>query len=910
VAKKTLKSAKKNKPSRGSVASSPVLSAPQQQLFNQGVAAHRAGQLGAAAQAYQALLQQCPNHADSLHLLGLVCQASGDNHTAITLVRQAIAVNGNVAAYHFNLGVLLQAVEENATAIEAYRKAIRLNSDYLQAYENLAVAQQDAGEYRAAQQTCELALKLNPNSLIALRNLATLMFRNGDSHVALALFDRALAISPADPELHEKRAACYLRLGQYAQGWAEYRWRFSNHQTWLDASTLRSTGLRHAVREDLSGRRILLSSEQGLGDQLMFASCYDDILKDTHNLVIEQSPRLVPLVQRSFPRARVVAVGEYDPRELDCQLRAGDLPGWYRNCAEDFSGQAYLRACEEKTAAWKARLDGLPGLKIGISWRGGREARAAVARSIPLKNWQTLFKASDASFIALQYDMDEAESALVENTPALHRFDELDLRNDIDALAALISALDLVISVDNTTIHLAGALGQTTWALLPRGPDGRWQDGCDNSVWYKSLRLFRNPSAEHSGWQGVFRQVSAELEAFRPVVADALPAVEGPGVVSGSVSSPAGERVLLLNDTSDWYHWGCSATSLAIHHQLRQRFSRVDSLPIALGNKLNGLPQQAAQFDDDAVYLTFTQSNPELHAMMANTDVVVINGEGSLHGFNLTSAGLLYLAYIAATRYRKPVHIINHSCYPADNDLSATGEVVDFYRRIYQEMTTVAIREPVSYRLMEKMGIGVEQSFDCLPLFVEQCCETGAIDDTWMTWQSAGPVVLAGCVNWQGSGGRLGIPLLAELARQLHQQGRRVQVLVGTSASMALDDIDFVRQFKAAAGEAFELVFAATELDWLRCIASASALVSGRFHHSIAAAFLGTPLLVAHSNTPKISGLLELLDMEDALLDLGEAALPPLLEKLDRRLQDGSAYLLAATRRAELIDKGMKNFGF
>ncbi|WP_295870984.1 tetratricopeptide repeat protein [uncultured Zhongshania sp.] len=877
---------------------SQVLPATAQTLFQQALHHHKQGQLNAAAQGYQKVLAEFPGHADSLHLLGLVAQSLHNPAQASALIEQAIKLSPKIAQYHFNHGVVLQGLSNDQAAIDAYRNAIRLKPDYQQAYENLGVALQDSGSDEAALKAYQQALEQNPHSVLALKNLGTLYFKSSHTALSLQCFEHALRLSPVDPELRLKRSGSLLRLGQWQKGWREYRWRFSE-QSFLESNPPRSTGLPHAEKFNIAGRRVFVGSEQGLGDEVMFASCFSDLISSAASCVLECDPRLVPLWARSFPSAEVIAKGELDPHGLDSFISAGDLPMHFRQDDADFSGRAYLKPDSEKYAHWQGRLQELTGkLKVGICWRGGVEARAVKERSIDLKYWRPLLKHKDVSVVNLQYRCESEE--LKQLGEHIHTFADLDTYADIDGLAALMSNLDLVISVDNTTVHLAGALGVPVWVLLPCGPERRWTDDSDDSVWYQSARLFRKQGGAKDGWRDVMARLVAALDEFTPPQRDErdLIRVEREAKADVLVSDGA-KTCVLVNDTSNWYHWGCSGTSLSIHRALRRNGYRVDGLPIAMTQNLPALPQSPDDFDSEEVYANFAEHNSRLLARLAKADVLVINGEGSLHGGGMVPVGLLYIAHIGKTRLRKTVQIINHSCYPQDGDLATDGPLNTLYQRVYQQLDYVAVREPVSFRLLQSLAIPCVQSFDCLPLFIETFAELRSKTVTDKPY-----ILLTGSVAWAEA---IAEPLSHFLQLQI-ANGYGIKILIGASAFLAADDVAFAQWMQRSAAGQFELHIADTERQWLECIANAELLVSGRFHHSIAAACLDTPFIVTESNTPKVLGLLELLGMSNALLKTDQDFVTNLHAMAEQRLRDPASYVLAAERRAMLLSLADNNF--
>lgn len=355
---------------------------------------------------------------------------------------------------------------------------------------------------------------------------------------------------------------------------------------------------------------------------------------------------------------------------------------------------------------------------------------------------------------------------------------------------------------------------------------------------------------------------------------------------------------LLVNDTSAWYHYGCSCTSLGIHSELRKRWPAVRSLPIHRVAMLGELPATVEEFDDDARFARFSSAHPDVIECIENCEAVYINGEGTMHGLGAQAVALLYIAYIAKRRCDRPVHMINHSCFPDGTAQFSAGPAQALYKKVYEILDFVAVREGLSARLLGEMGIAARQSFDCLPLFLDARYDHGrkAPGDT---------VVIAGSVAWAGSEvvGRLG-----RFVEAMQKADYSVKVLVGADSLIAGDDVQFTEGLKRVLGSRFELLAARSELEWLGAIADAALLVSGRFHHSIAAAFVDTPFVVMESNTPKIAGLLQMLESE-SFLSIAEADLAGALEDRARaRLARPGQFLVPDEIKARLLGLSRNNF--
>jgi polysaccharide pyruvyl transferase WcaK-like protein/Flp pilus assembly protein TadD len=882
--------------------------AANEQLLQQAVRLHQQGQLDEAEAIYRQILRAEPSHHAVLNLTGLAAFQRGNVADALRDLGRAASLAPQVAKYQYDLGVVTQTHGRLAEAVGHYQRALTLDASSAASWENLGVALFDLHHNREAIAAFESALALNPASLLALGNLATLRRWQGDHAGALALIDQGLALDPLNAELRMKRAETLLATGEFSAGWADYAWRFVHGDIWgAQASTY--VPLPKWAGEPLAGKRVLLHAEQGIGDEVMFASCLRELADIPGHFTLLCDPRLVPVMARAFGFLHVVpntpaawgAAGEAIVADLRIPL--GDLAGVFRRSAERFAPRAAFLAADPATRqVWRQRLDALgAGLKIGIAWRGGHTARTRQARSVPLAALEPLFSRSGLRLISLQYGDCEPDIASAPDAvrSGLIRFPDLDPLRDLDGMCALMAELDLVISVDSSTVHFGGALGVSTWMLAPALTDWRWPATGTDSRWYDSVRLFRQPAGERADWTPVIRSLCAALDDFEPATRIPVTStIVGTALSAASASNTAAQRrTLLLNDTSYWYHWGCSCTSLAIREQLRAQDRAVCGLPIDRLAGLQPLPDSREQLDDAAFFARFQRANAPLCALIAAADEIVINGEGSLHGATHTSISLLYLAWIARRHFNRPVRIINHSCYPTGSAQPMGGAVEDFYRQVYQSLDAVVVREPISAALLGQLGIPVILGFDCLPLYAEAHGE--AIVRT-----ASNRLLIAGSV----AAGPAMVEACAQVAIAARRAGLRPAFLFGANANLAADDRDFARLLTRATGTGVELCHATSEAEWLSAIASARLLVSGRFHYSIAAACLGTPFIALDSNTPKMDGLMQTLGL-GCRLNAGSPTLPgDLVRHALALLHDPAPALISDTVRAGLSEAARRNF--
>ncbi len=899
----------------GNAAQAASLSVPQQEEVNKAFALaidlHQQGNLQQAEALYKEIIEIQPRHADAYHMLGAMAQQIGQSEAACELIQQAIHLNKRVAHYHYNLAVAHQALGELPQAAKAYQRAIQLQPDYLSACENLSVVFRDLGQVDAAIAMCQRALAINNNSLVANQNMGTLLYGRGQRKSALSHLDKVLAINPAYTEAHWMKALVLLSQGQYRQGWREYEWRFFT-DTFDHAHIQRVVPFPKWDGSTLTGKQILITPEQGVGDEILFASCFADVIEQTQHCVIECDPRLQRLFERTFPQARVMAADRLknvcwnaSMPLFDFRISAGSLPGILRREKHDFPQRpSFLKADEALKKKWRHTLSTLKNpLNIGISWRGGKDTWQQRNRSIPLEFWTSVFRHDGINFINLQYGnhSEEIEKFNRLGPGYLHTLEGIDAQKNLEDFSALISALDLVISVDNSTVHLAGALGTPTWVLLPCGAAWAWQNEGERCDWYDSIRLFRQCKPGIKAWQQLLTQVGAEMG--RQQQNKRSPHHEGASPPQVKSDHPpyhpprTARTALLLNDTSFWYHWGCSCTSLAIHAQLRQTWEVVTSLPIDKTRQLQALPDTLDAFDDSDCFARFNQCHPDIVAQLNSADVIYINGEGTLHGLSDQSIGLLYLIWIAKTRLSKQVHLINHSCYPEDSTHVSDTPAYQLYKKIYQSLDSVSIRETQSQTVVSKMGISSRLSFDCLPLFIDRYFTPTPRPENKN-------IVIAGSVAW----GRKTTQAFATFLKKISAEGYSPILLIGANAHLAADDVQFVETLQQSIPGCFELRLATSELEWLNTIADARLLVSGRFHHSIAAAFLGTPFLVLESNTPKIDGMMEMFSLHSRASATDPELANTLYQTALKIIHSPDDYVLNSTLKTELTSLALRNF--
>jgi tetratricopeptide (TPR) repeat protein len=516
---------------------------------NQGIIYKEKKQYTEAINCFKSAIQLNPDQVASYYNMGVIYRVKKQLDEAIFCFQKALQLNPNIVAIHYNLGITLQEKGQLDDAIAHFQKALQINPNFAEAYYHFGIVLYDLGELDEAVRKFQKAVQISPLFIDALNNLGVLLQEKGQLDDAIAHFQKALQINPNFAEaynglgiafkekglieeaiLFERKAIdlcpdfadahwnmslMLLLCGNFKEGWKEYEWRWKtkdHYQREFNQPIWDGTSL--------AGKTIFVYAEQGVGDQIMFASCLPEIIDQSELCVIECDKRLIPLFARSFPKAKIMKVMKENGKILshseqtDLVIAMGSLPKYLRSDEKSFSKpQSYIIADPHQIELWQKRYQELgDGLMVGISWRGGKDQRMREQRSIALEQLESLFSIRGINFINLQYGDYSAEirETSTRMNITIHDWKDSDPLNDFENYAAQIAALDLIISVDNTAVHLAGALGVTAWTLIPFVPDWRWMIDREDSLWYPTLRLFRQQAI--GSWKQVIAKVSEELQ--------------------------------------------------------------------------------------------------------------------------------------------------------------------------------------------------------------------------------------------------------------------------------------------------------------------------------------------------------------------------------------------------------------
>lgn len=521
---------------------------------------------------YEAALKIDANYADAYINRGLVLLELKRPQEALASYERALSLRPDFAEGDFNRGNALHALERPEEALASYGRALNLRPDYAAAYINRGTAQRDLDLPQAALESFEHALELRPDDATAYNNCGTEMRDLGCPEEALASYERALHVNPGYADAHInlglalaelrrpeealkgfERAAqlkpdcaeayfnlgnglralcrssvalqsyrralqiepghvsahfnislCRLRLGEFGQGWEDYEWRWRTEQMAMDKRNF-SQPLWSGV-EPLAGKTILLHHEQGFGDTLQFSRYVKQVAALGARVVLQVQAPLVPLLTTLEGPAQVIPNDAALPGfDVHCPLLS--LPLAFKTDIDSIpAGIPYLHSDAAHRALWESRLGSRTRPRIGLAWSGGAKHPNDYNRNVALGKMLPVLD-NRGEYVSLQKEVRASDAGVLAARPDIRHFGSaLDTFADT---AALVELMDLVVCVDTSVAHLAGAMGKAVWILLPFSPDWRWLLNRDDSPWYPTAKLFRQPQI--GDWSSVIKRVTAEL---------------------------------------------------------------------------------------------------------------------------------------------------------------------------------------------------------------------------------------------------------------------------------------------------------------------------------------------------------------------------------------------------------------
>ena len=527
-----------------------ILKAPDHSALhnNLGLTLHQMGKGEEAVIEFRRAIELREDFAKTHNNLGAALMKLGHLDEAVNACNKAIRLEKGFKQAYNNLGLALKKKGDLSKAVLAYEKAIELDHNYAEAINNLAMAQIEQqkfteshknlkkitllapncaefhnnfgvlfnrqGRFEEAVAASEKAISISENYLEAYNNLGTALMELGRFSEAKGAFKAAIAINPECAEPHHNLSLILLLTGQFKDGWEEYEWRWRNedfstplrpfHRPWWDGSV---NGIK----------KLLLWGEQGIGDEVQFCGLIRHIVSQGIEVVVECDNRLVSLLQRSFPET--IVVGRSDPPSeilndstITHQIPMCSIPhvlGLPLN-STSFSDH-YILADESCRGRLRKqyKADNNP-LLVGISWKSGNSQEGS-KRSIDLEYWGPILKTRGVRFVNLQYGecSDQLRATFERFGVEILEDETVDPLKDLESFCGQVAAMDLVISVDNSTVHFAGAIGVKVWTMLPIVPDWRWGLEGESTWWYPGMRLFRQE--ERGNWEAVISRVAEKL---------------------------------------------------------------------------------------------------------------------------------------------------------------------------------------------------------------------------------------------------------------------------------------------------------------------------------------------------------------------------------------------------------------
>ena len=465
------------------------------------------GEFEKAIECYKKILNVDPNVVDIQTYLDNTIEEKKEIDELIAIYQSRSRDEISPAELFYFKGTILNLRNYSEAAVDTFKKALRIEPNYAEVHLNIGIIFDNKQEPEAAIENYKKALKIKPDYADAYYNMGIALNKNGEPDAAIESYKEALKIKPDYANANYNQSLVYLHQGDFQLGWAKFEWRWKFDK--FNSVALESSKPRwNPTRKN----RVLLWAEQGIGDEIMFASVVPDLYALCSNLIVKIDKRLISIFRRSFPddidfrlRDEAVSEGEYD-----AHLPMGSLPLHFRQTIDSYkpSAKGWLSACDTKASYLRNKLlsDGSEIL-IGISWHSTKPRVGAEKKVMDLAQLAKRLDEPKVKLVNLQYGDVNKELDILKKETGIEVFQvpEIDNMNDIDDLAALIMACDKIVSISNVTIHLAGALGKEAKVLLAYASDWRWGSEPNATYWYDSVQLYRQTKA--GNWDNIIENL-------------------------------------------------------------------------------------------------------------------------------------------------------------------------------------------------------------------------------------------------------------------------------------------------------------------------------------------------------------------------------------------------------------------
>lgn len=475
-------------------------------LYKSGLSAYQKNDFNTALQLVLEAIKIDSSVPEYYNTFGVILSQAGREQAAIKAYRKAIELNNNYEMAHNNLGNSLQKQNKYDESIQYYARAIKLKPDYAEAYNNIAAALYKLGNFKEAIENCKKAIRLKQDYAEAYNTLAAALQSEQRFEEAIESYSKTVKYAPEYAEAYYSRGMLYLAQGNFAKGWHDYQWRLKTQKTKL---TLRYDK-PWWQGENFQGKTLLVQAEQGFGDSMQFVRYLPMVKERGGTVIFAEKPELVGLLKNlegidDLVDIKKVAQGNVD---YDLYVTLLSLPMFFATNMDNIPAAIpYLFAENSKLAYWQDKIK-TDAFKVGITWAGNPTHGNDRNRSCTLKSFTRLADIKNVKLFSLQKGTAVEQindwSADVELINIGQEFE------DFTDTAAAIENMDMIISVDTSVIHLAGAMGKNAILLLPHEPDWRWMLNRENTPWYPTITLLRQK--QYGNWDGVFQRVAEQLK--------------------------------------------------------------------------------------------------------------------------------------------------------------------------------------------------------------------------------------------------------------------------------------------------------------------------------------------------------------------------------------------------------------
>ena len=479
-----------------------------QQLFDRAVALHERGLATEAERLCLQVLEARKGHSGALHLLGVIRHQQGRYEEALAALSAALKTQSKSASARSNRGQVFMALGQHKEALADFDRALAADPALVEALSGRGHALVCLERHQEAIASFDKALALRPTHFGSHYNRGIVLHMLNRYAEAVDSYQRALALRPDHADAHWNDSLARLALGDFAEGWKKFEWRWQT-------SDRKRPGLKFPMPlwvgdQSIDGKSILLYSEQGLGDTIQFARYVPMVTERGAKAVLAVHSELKQLLSSIPGTATVFGENELLPAvDLQCPLLS--LPRAFHTTIETIpTNIPYIAPDDAAVAQWAQRLPQTAMPRVGLVWSGGPTHENDRRRSLTLAQIAPLLANPNIFFYSLNPGIGESDvAALGKYANVLHVGSQF---RDFSDTAAVVSLIDLVVTVDTAVAHLAGAMGRPVWIMLTYSPDWRWAIDRDRSSWYPTARLFRQIAA--GDWASVIARVQRELTAL------------------------------------------------------------------------------------------------------------------------------------------------------------------------------------------------------------------------------------------------------------------------------------------------------------------------------------------------------------------------------------------------------------